>query len=166
VNLDFEDVELAVVIDTIAKLTGKNFVYDDRVRGRVTIISPSPIPVEQAFTVFESVLQVKGFTTVEAPGGVLKVIPIRDAKETSIDTRRSGRNTPDSDRFVTRLIPLSYIDAEQIANTLKPLVSKEAALVAYAGPTRSSSPTRPRTSPASCRSSKPSTSSPSRRNSR
>lgn len=131
VNLDFEDVELAVVIDTIAKLTGKNFVYDDRVRGRVTIISPSPIPVEQAYTVFESVLQVKGFTTVDAPGGVIKVIPIRDAKETSIDTRRSGPGTPDTDRFVTRLIPLNYIDAEQIANTLKPLVSKEAALVAY-----------------------------------
>jgi general secretion pathway protein D len=133
VNLDFEDVELAVVIDTIAKLTGKNFVYDDRVRGRVTIISPSPIPVEQAFTVFESVLQVKGFTTVEAPGGVLKVIPIRDAKETSISTERSGFKTLDSDRFVTRLIPLSYVDAEQISNTLKPLVSKEAALVSYAG---------------------------------
>jgi general secretion pathway protein D len=133
VNLDFEDVELAVVIDTIAKLTGKNFVYDDRVRGRVTIISPSPIPVSQAYTVFESVVQVKGFTTVEAPGGVLKVIPVRDAKETSIETGGSGRGTPDTDRFVTRLIPLNYIDAEQIANTLKPLVSKEAALVAYPG---------------------------------
>lgn len=133
VNLDFEDVELAVVIDTIAKLTGKNFVYDDRVRGRVTIISPSPIPVDQAFTVFESVLQVKGFTTVEAPGGVLKVIPIRDAKETSVSTERSGSTRLDSDRFVTRLIPLTYVDAEQISNTLKPLVSKEAALVSYAG---------------------------------
>jgi general secretion pathway protein D len=132
VNLDFEDVELAVVIDTIAKLTGKNFVYDDRVRGRVTIISPSPVPVDQAYTVFESVLQVKGFTTVEAPGGVIKVIPVRDAKETSIDTRRSGPGTPNTDRFVTRLIPLKYIDAEQISNTLKPLVSKEAALVSYA----------------------------------
>ena len=129
VNLDFEDVELAVVIDTIAKLTGKNFVYDDRVRGRVTIISPSPIPVDQAFTVFESVLQVKGFTTVEAPGGVLKLIPIRDSKETSVSTERSGSTRLDSDRFVTRLIPLTYVDAEQISNTLKPLVSKEAALV-------------------------------------
>jgi general secretion pathway protein D len=133
VNLDFEDVELAVVIDTIAKLTGKNFVYDDRVRGRVTIISPSPIPVEQAFTVFESVLQVKGFTTVEAPGGVLKVIPIRDAKETSVSTEGRGFKALDSDRFVTRLIPLTYVDAEQISNTLKPLVSKEAALVSYTG---------------------------------
>lgn len=131
VNLDFQDVELAVVIDTIAKLTNKNFVYDDRVRGRVTIVSPTPVPVEQAYTVFESILQVKGFTTVEAPGGVLKVIPIRDAKETSVDTRGVNGATPDTDRFVTRLIPLSYIDAEQISNTLKPLVSKEAALVAY-----------------------------------
>jgi general secretion pathway protein D len=133
VNLDFQDVEIATVIDTIARLTQRNFVYDDRVRGRVTIISPTPIPVEQAYTVFESVLQVKGFTTVDAPGGVIKVIPIRDAKETSVDTR-SGLTAPDSDRFVTRLIPLRYIDAEAISNTLKPLVSKEAALVAY-GPT-------------------------------
>jgi general secretion pathway protein D len=130
VNLDFQDVEIATVIDTIARLTNRNFVYDDRVRGRVTIISPTPIPVEQAYTVFESVLQVKGFTTVDAPGGVVKVIPIRDAKETSVDTR-SGLTAPDTDRFVTRLIPLRFIDAEAIANTLKPLVSKEAALVAY-----------------------------------
>ena len=132
VNLDFQDVEIATVIDTIARLSGRNFVYDDRVRGRVTIISPTPIPVDQAFTVFESVLQVKGFTTVEAPGGVIKVIPIRDAKETSVDTREVSGLTPDSDRFVTRLLPLRFIDAEAISNTLKPLASKEAALVAYA----------------------------------
>jgi general secretion pathway protein D len=41
VQLDFNDVELSVVIDTIARLTGKNFIYDDRVRGRVTIVSPT-----------------------------------------------------------------------------------------------------------------------------
>jgi len=134
VNLDFDDVDLPVVIDTIAKLTNKNFIYDDRVRGKVTIVSPTPIPIDQAYKVFESMLQVKGFTTVEAPGGALKVIPIRDAKETSVDTRQSDRLTPDTDQFVTRLIPLTYIDADAIANTLKPLVSKEAALVAY-GPT-------------------------------
>jgi len=132
VNLDFQDVEIATVIDTIARLTGRNFVYDDRVRGRVTIISPTPIPVEQAYTVFESMLQVKGFTTVDAPGGVVKVIPIRDAKETSVSTAVGTRTAPDTDRFVTRLIPLRFIDAEAISNTLKPLVSKEAALVAYA----------------------------------
>ena len=75
VTLDFQNAELTTVIDTIARVTGRNFIYDDRVRGRVTIISPTPMSADQAYAVFESVLQVKGFTTVETPGGALKVIP-------------------------------------------------------------------------------------------
>jgi general secretion pathway protein D len=132
VQLDFDDAEISDVIDTIARMTHRNFIYDDRVRGRVTIISPTPIPVDQAYKVFESVLQVKGFTTVETPGGALKVIPMRDAKETGVETVRSTRRPPDVDRFVTRLIPLEYVEAEPIVNTLKPLVSKDAAMAAYA----------------------------------
>jgi general secretion pathway protein D len=131
VQLDFNDVELSVVIDTIARLTNKNFIYDDRVRGRVTIVSPTRISVDEAYAVFESVLQVKGFTTVTGPGGAIKVIPIREAKESNIETLRGPRRTPDSDRSITRLIPLQYIDAEAITNTLKPLVSKDASMVAY-----------------------------------
>ena len=131
VQLDFNNAELSVVIDTIAKLTGKNFIYDDRVRGRVTVVSPTRITVDEAYAVFESVLQVKGFTTVPTPGGALKVIPVRDAKETSVPTDRSSQAPLDRDLYITRLIPLQYIDAESIVNTLKPLVSKDAAMAAY-----------------------------------
>ncbi len=130
VQLDFNDVEITVVIDTISRLTGKNFIYDDRVRGRVTIVSPTRMTLDQAYAAFESVLQVKGFTTVEGPGGVTKVIPIREAKESSIETLQSNQPPPFRDRYITRLIPLRYIDAESITNTLKPLVSKDAALAA------------------------------------
>jgi general secretion pathway protein D len=132
VSLDFDDVELADVIDTIARMTNRNFIYDDRVRGRVTIVSPTPIPLDQAYAVFESVLQVKGFTTVETPGGALKVIPLRDAKETNVETVMSSRQPANRDRFVTRLIPLRYIEADSIVTTLKPLVSKDASMAAYA----------------------------------
>lgn len=132
VNLDFDNVEIAEVIDLIAQMTSKNFIYDDRVRGRVTIVSPNKVTIEQAYAVFESVLQVKGFTTVESPGGAVKVIPIREAKESNIETIESNRRPANRDHFVTRLIPLRYVEAEPIVNTLKPLVSKEAAIVAYA----------------------------------
>jgi len=98
----------------------------------VTIVSPEPVPIEQAYAVFESVLQVKGFTTVTTPGGAIKVVPIREAKESSIETVQSSTRPPNRDRFVTRLIPLNYIDADSIVNTLKPLVSKDAAMAAYA----------------------------------
>ena len=91
VQLDFKDVELAVVIETIARITGQNFIYDDRVRGRVTIVSPSEVSVDQAFAVFESVLKIKGFTAVPGPGNVLKIVPVRDAKESSIETIKDNR---------------------------------------------------------------------------
>jgi type II secretion system protein C len=113
------------------KLTDKNFIYDDRVRGRVTVVSPTRITVDEAYAVFESVLQVKGFTTVATPGGALKVIPVRDAKETSVPTDQSKAPPLNRDFFITRLIPLQYIDAESIVNTLKPLVSKDASMAAY-----------------------------------
>lgn len=132
VQLDFNDVELSVVIDTIARLTGRNFIYDDRVRGRVTIVSPTRIPIAQAYAVFQSVLQVKGFTTVPGPGGTIKIIPVRDAKESALETLSGGRPTPSTDAFITRLIPLRYIDADAITSSLKPLVSKDAAMMAYA----------------------------------
>jgi general secretion pathway protein D len=134
VQLDFDDVELTVIIDTIAKLSGKNFIYDDRVRGRVTIVSPTPVTADEAYAVFESVLKVKGFTAVPGPGGVLKIIPVRDAKESSIETVKDGRPSANRDHFVTRLIPLFFIDADAITTTIKPLVSKDASMVAY-GPT-------------------------------
>jgi general secretion pathway protein D len=110
VQLDFQNEDIKAVIELISRVTGKNFIYDDRVRGNVTIISPSPMPVKQAYAVFESVLLVKGFTTVETPGGALKIIPLRDAKETGVHTSLS----------------------DSIVATLKPLVSKDAAMAAYA----------------------------------
>jgi general secretion pathway protein D len=132
VSLDFSDVELPVVVDTISRMTGYNFIYDDRVRGRVTIVSPTRVTIDQAFAVFESVLKVKGFSLVLGPGNTYKIIPIRDVKESSIDTIKDGRPSRNRDRFVTRLVPLRFIDAVAITQTIKPLISKDASLVAYA----------------------------------
>ena len=131
VQLDFNDAELTTVIDAISKMTNRNFIYDERVRGKITIKSPTRITRKQAYAVFESVLQVKGFTTVETPGGALKIIAVRDAKQSNIETTKTTLAPPNTDRFVTRLIPLRYIDADSIAKTLKPLVSKDGSIEAY-----------------------------------
>ncbi|MCP4007364.1 MAG: type II secretion system secretin GspD [bacterium] len=132
INLDFQETELTEVISTIAKLTGKNFLYDDRVRGRVTVISPQPVTVDAAYRVFESILQVKGFTTVPGPGGILKIVPTRDAKQSPIETVPGNRSVQNRDLFITRLLPLKYVKADAVSGTLTPLVSKEASVIAYA----------------------------------
>ena len=66
VTIDFDNVDIGLFIKFISELTGKNFVVDKTVRGKVTIISPAKISVKEAYKVFESVLDVHGFTTVPA----------------------------------------------------------------------------------------------------
>ena len=66
VTIDFNNVDINVFIKFISELTGRNFIVDQRVRGNVTIISPTKISVYEAYRVFESVLEVHGYTTVQA----------------------------------------------------------------------------------------------------
>jgi general secretion pathway protein D len=133
VNMDFADADIQDVVKQISEITGKNFILDERVRGKITIISPSKITIEEAYRVFESVLQVKGFTTIPV-GDFIKIVPLREAKESYIETYPGGTRIPQRDQVVTRLIPLEYVDAADIASTLKPLASRDASMIAY-GPT-------------------------------
>ena len=73
VTIDFNDVDINLFIKYISELTGKNFIVDRTVKGKVTIISPTRITEEDAYRVFESVLEVHGFTTVPS-GSVIKII--------------------------------------------------------------------------------------------
>ena len=130
ISLDFQDTELADVIQMISRLTGKNFLFDDRVRGRVTVVSPSPVTPDEAYRVFEAILQVKGFTTVPGPGGILKIVPVRQAKESPIAIVRGEQAIPNRDLYTTRLLPLNYVKAHTVIPTFRPLISNDANLSA------------------------------------
>jgi general secretion pathway protein D len=132
IQLDFAEAQLTDVIETISRLTGTNFLYDERVRGTVTLITESKVTVDEAYQIFESILQVKGFTTVPGPGGVVKIIPTRDAKQAPIETTRGAVPPANRDLYVTRLIPLKFIRADNVVNSFRQLISQDAALIAYA----------------------------------
>jgi general secretion pathway protein D len=130
VTIDFEDVDIKVFIKFISELTGKNFVIDNGVRGNVTIVSPTKITLDEAYKVFESVLEVHGFATVPA-GSIIKVVPASDARTKDIETRlRKEAITPD-DKIVTQLIPLRYADPDEIKKLFSPLISKSSVMVSY-----------------------------------
>src|SRR5262245_17619240 len=123
VALNFQDVDLPVLARFISEVTGRNFILDDRVRGAVTIISPTRITPDEAYLVFQSVLQVKGFTTVPS-GRFVKIVPVSEGRETAV-TGGAG------DELVTRILPLRYADAATAVPVVQPLVSKDGVLTAY-----------------------------------
>jgi general secretion pathway protein D len=130
ISIDFNNVDINVFIKFISELTSRNFVVDQRVRGKVTIISPSRISVKEAYKVFESVLEVHGFAAVKA-GDITKIIPSPDARSKNIETRLKEEAASPEDKVVTQLIPLRYANADEIKRLFAPLVSRSSVILSY-----------------------------------
>lgn len=73
VSMDFDNVDIMYLINFISDLTKKNFIVDDKVRGKVTVISPTRVTIDEAYRTFESVLEVHGYTTVPS-GSAIKIV--------------------------------------------------------------------------------------------
>jgi type II secretory pathway component GspD/PulD (secretin) len=86
VKIDFDNVDIIVFIKFMGEVTGKNFVVDPKVQGKVSVVAPTAISADEAYEVFQSVLEVHGFTTVPA-GGTIKIIPSSEAPGKAIDTQ-------------------------------------------------------------------------------
>ena len=127
ITMDFQDVEIGVLVKFISEITGKNFILDEKVRGKVTVISPTKISIDEAYRVFQSILEVKGFTTLPA-GPVIKIVPVREAKDSGAPL---APKTATGDQFITQLIPLSFIEPSTLVPVLQPMVSKDGLISGY-----------------------------------
>lgn len=124
ITMDFQDVDIAVLVKFIGEITGKNFVMDERIQGQVSVVSPTRVTPDEAYQLFQAVLQVKGFTTVPS-GAAVRIIPTKDAKGTSLRTLTDGAPTIPSEEYITRVVPLQEVDAADLINILQPLVSPD-----------------------------------------
>jgi len=128
-SFDFPNVEITDLIKAIGELTGKNFIIDPGVRGKITIIAPSKITVAEAYKAFLSALAINGFTVVPS-GSFLKVKSARNAQRDNIETF-SGAYYPNSDQMITRIIHLKHISAAQVNRDLRILPSKDGEMNIY-----------------------------------
>lgn len=133
-SFDFPNVEITDVIKAISELTGKNFIIDSTVRGKITILAPSKITVAEAYKAFLSALAINGFTVVPS-GGFLKIRNARSAQRDNIDTY-SGAYYPNSDQMITKIIHLKHITADTVQQQLRLLTSSYGEMSAY-NPTNS-----------------------------
>lgn len=129
VYLNATEIDVKELIKQLSKAAGKNFLLDDKIRGKVTIISESKMTMEEAYQAFLSALSVAGYTTVEGPGNLIKVVPRKEAIQYPIRIYKG--TSPMTDDFITRVITLSNISALELSNVVKGLISKDGNLLAY-----------------------------------
>ena len=130
VTIDFDNVDITVFIKFVSELTGKNFLIDDKVKGKVTVISPKKIPVDEVYKVFESVLDIYGFATVQA-GEVIKVILAQEARGKNLELRLQKGDIEPEDKIVTQILSLQHATPDEMKKVLDPLISKTSVILAY-----------------------------------
>lgn len=133
-TFNFNQADISAVIKTVSKMTGKNFLIDPRTKGKITIISAQPVSKNAAYQIFLSALKAQGFTAVPGTGGIVKIIPVGEAKQgaggPSKSTPRGG------DQIVTHIVAIENGSAAQLIPLLRPLMAPTSQLSAY-GPSNS-----------------------------
>ena len=130
VVLNFNEVDIATMVKFISDLTGRNFVLDERVKGKISVYSPSKLSIEEAYNVFVSVLELKGFTVVQS-GRVAKIVPTASAKQYGLTLLPPGTRAPVNESYVAMVIKLENIGAQDALTFLQPMVSKDGYLSVY-----------------------------------
>ncbi len=132
ISINFNNVDIRVFIKFMSNMTGKNFIIDNKVQGNVTIISPKKLSINEAYQVFESVLDIHGFALVQS-GKIIKVIPASKARSDNINTKLAAKSDSEAarDQIATRIISLEYASANELKNLLKPLIPKGSVILSY-----------------------------------
>jgi general secretion pathway protein D len=130
ITMNFQNVDIPVLAKFISEITGKNFVLDERVRGKISIISPTKVTPSQAYSIFQSVLQIKGFTTVTA-GSIVKIIPARDVRQSAELTTSQQPGETHGDQYVTRMVKLQNASSASVMSVIRPMVSHDGLIAAF-----------------------------------
>ncbi|MBB5208042.1 type II secretion system secretin GspD [Chiayiivirga flava] len=127
-TLNLKAADMGVLIQTVSEITGKSFIVDPRVEGRVTVISARPQTAAEIYETFLSVLRVHGFAAV-ASGDMVKIVPdALAAQDGSVGNGGGG-----ADALVTRLVPIQHISADDVVKLLRPLAPQQATFAAHPG---------------------------------
>ena len=130
ITLNFKDAELEAVVQFISEVTGKSFILDadQKARGKITVISPIQVTTEEAYEIFQAILNLKGYTIVPS-GRLFKILPAQAAPQSTIETVQESAEP--GERIVTRIFQLQNVDANEMVQVISPLVSKGSPVIAY-----------------------------------
>ena len=131
VTMDFQEVDLHQVIRFVAEMVGKNYVVAPRVKGKVTVITPSAVTIAEAEKIFASILSVHGLTIIERDGA-LKIVPEKEGRSESHAAILPEERYPgEKETVVSRLVRVKHVQSGALANTLKPLMHIWGSLTAH-----------------------------------
>lgn len=128
-TLNLRDADIRAFVTQVADITGRSFVVDPRVSGKITVLSSTPMSQEEIYDLFLTVLNVHGYVAI--PGAeAVKILQ-------QVDARRQGTSLPESEtipseQLITRVLKIEHARAQELVSVLQPLVAQYGHLAAVA----------------------------------
>ncbi len=130
VTLNWKDADIRKVVEAVSEVTGRNFIIDPRVTGKVTLLSATPMSPDAFYEAFLSILQVHGYVAVTS-GDLIKIIPDATARQFAGPIGTGDSSGPDD--LATQVVQVRNVGATQLVPILRPLIPQYGHLVAHAG---------------------------------
>ncbi len=130
VTLNWKDADIRKVVEAVSEVTGKNFIIDPRVTGKVTLLSATPMSPDAFYEAFLSILQVHGYVAISS-GDLIKIIPDATARQFAGPIGTTGVAGPDD--LATQVIQVRNVGATQLVPILRPLIPQYGHMVAHSG---------------------------------
>jgi len=154
VNLDYDNVDIKDVIKDFSRKTGRNFLIDPKISGKITVHAPLAVPMQDAYEVFIAILDANRYATVveadyrtDDPDWkrlgltkprwkrgdplITRILPAADAKSEPLKLYK-GSYMPKTSGLVTRLVSLDNISADEVSSIIQKWVSSSGDLISYA----------------------------------
>jgi general secretion pathway protein D len=130
ITLNWKDADIRIVVEAVSAATGKNFILDPRVTGKVNLLSAEPMSKDAFYEAFLSILQVHGYVAVQS-GNLIKILPDATARQFPTQFGTTGAAGPDD--MATQVIQVKNVGATQLVPILRPLIPQYGHMVAHAG---------------------------------
>ena len=133
IQMNFRNAPLEQVLEYLSEAAGFIIVLDAPVKGTVNVISAKPLSQDEAVDFLSSALNKNGLAAIR-DGRTLTIVDRIAAKTRDIPVKVNNdpRMIPKNDEIVTQIIPIRYVEAEQLAKDLVSFISPQATFVANA----------------------------------
>lgn len=123
VNFNFDQVEIRFLVKLVGELTSRRFVMDKEIEGKVTVITPTQVPVEEVYPLFLSILDASGYGVVES-GGLCRIVA-RERRATPIaQVMPEGASSLPEAGIITKVIRLNNLNAADVRRLLEPMIDQ------------------------------------------
>ncbi len=117
--------ELEQLVRWMMSISCQKFIWNAKIRsGKVTILSPEPVSLREAYAAFYAAIEGMGLT-VEPAGDYFKIVESADAKSLNLPVYENGKPVPNNDRFVTQLVRVQSGNIKDIADVANKLKGKQ-----------------------------------------